>query len=937
MDNLGLWNKNTIDKYYISLIFLAVLTFIYIGFKYIFKEAFKNNPKAKNILIYLICAFVSFWIWSWAIVFTNGGENDGNAYDESNYNFRVSFFSLAGPVIGLFFFLWLAKYLGTVSWSIEQIFFISLFTLVVGYVILSCIYFIDFSLKEGNGFPIENPQYFQAGGVGQNVKEALKWSASAFTGLALLFGIIALLDSKEQIILPTESIKKGISYTAVACAIIAVLLWVIYPILNLIPENVSDQNIYTGWIICSNFFVLGLLLISLTIVLGTNYYERETNFILNDIGLVSALSAFIVSVCNMFFSTTQSIKNTENFGNARLNNGNEIKNYNESSYDLLNFGMSYNYLSLSMLSFLMVIYSLFSLFNDKKVINKLSKFFTFKTKDLEYDWWSLALFLAATGIAVLSIFLGTVIGQGSEFGSINSDFIFTGQGATASFSVSVLFFTMYIIELLYNRTLKEDVDKSTFVLKMFQFFVILAFFCFPIVSLLIYLTNIPKFYIKINNSGDEILVFGDNSNKNGIANINGNQTDDNSNFSVGSNFSYYSNGLFLTGGRTSLDLDTTRGIRYVSNQGGYYNFKYLYDNLDFKEISVDDDLNIFNLETNDVSYGAKNNPSDAFLVIVGENVGLTDNQNSTIYYNTIAGASNNQEIPQIDQLGDWNMASSGAFSFKGAGVVSGVSSDGNNRWVAVGQDNVDYPSSNFNTIKYSDDGINWSNATGTSFNGYGNKVGFGVSSSYKNQNTYIAVGYDISGNNILRSIDGIEWSTTTNSFNREGSDVAYGLSGNGISTIWVAVGQDDVYPVKYSIDDGSTWLNSDNTTYSFSKPDDVNAITYDLKNKRFYIAGKKASEQSVYYSSNGLSWTPASGYDFDNATSITYNLENEFTGFDDIYYPPRNYQNFFVDKVENSSLRQYLIVVYSISFILIILTFYTMYRTSKDSFVKLAV
>jgi len=200
----------------------------------------------------------------------------------------------------------------------------------------------------------------------------------------------------------------------------------------------------------------------------------------------------------------------------------------------------------------------------------------------------------------------------------------------------------------------------------------------------------------------------------------------------------------------------------------------------------------------------------------------------------------------------------------------------------------------------------------------------------------LAVGYDIIGNNILRSVDGVEWGVTINNFDREGMDISYGLSSNGTSPIWVAVGIDDNYPVKYSVDDGKIWLNSDTTTYSFSKPDDANTVAYDLKNKRFYMGGKAGTNGSVYYSSNGLSWTPATGYDFDTTTSIAYNLENDYTGFDDIYYPPRAYQNFFVDKVENNNLRAYLTVVYLSTFILILITFFAMYRSSTDSFVLLA-
>ena len=936
MNNEGLWiNDSDINNYYYTLAAVSTcFIIIFILIKFGLKEFFKNRPRLKNYLLYITCSFVCLWLWAYFIAYYGypGVDTLDNPYAQSQNNFHLGFYTLAIPVIGILGLLMLCRRFELITWSRKESGYISFLTLIFGYVFLFSIYFINYSIQEGNGFPLENV-HFGSEGVNGQTKEAMLGTFYGLLATTIILGIsAAVLRNGGVTTYEPETIKNTIKAFAVSF-VITILFGIITAIINLIPNNVNGQTIYTGWLIASNFLILGLLLIALAIILFNNYIRQENESFLNAITLGCALTALILSITNSALSANQKVLNTTNFNGAKTKDGKDLQNHNESSYDLLNFGMTYNYISLCLISTLLLFYSAITMMKKDEIIKKLSSFFVFDSKILEYNWWSLLLLVAVVGICILSIYLGIVVGENKNFGNINSEGI-DGEGPLPSIVVSGFLILIYVIERIYNNSfLKEDEKQSTFVLKFFQLLIMVAFMFFPIISLVIYFTNIPKFYSKLSNDNDEILVFGDIKNHNGIPNIDGDETDNNSKFSVASNFSYYGNGLFFSGGRTNLDLDTTRGIRYVSNQADYFNFKYLYQDLDFKDIAIEEDLNIFSLETNDLSYGAKINSGDSYWVVVGQNVGLTDSSNSTIYYNTTAGASNNQEIPDVSDLSQWFKASSGAFSYSGNGVVSGLSGS-DNRWVAVGQDSVDYPSTNFNTIKYSDDGKIWNNATGTSFSGYGNKVSFAIS-SLKTDNTYVAVGYDIGGNNILKSTDGVNWITTTNNFNREGSDVAYGVSSNGTSGLWVAVGQDDNYPIKYSVNDGSTWINSDETTYSFSKPDDVNAVTYDLKNKRFYVAGKKGTTQSVYYSSNGLSWTPASGYDFDESTSLAYNLESDFTDYNDVYYPPRNYQQFFVDKIENKSLTEYLLIVYVITFILILITFYAMYKTSKDYLVKL--
>jgi hypothetical protein len=91
----------------------------------------------------------------------------------------------------------------------------------------------------------------------------------------------------------------------------------------------------------------------------------------------------------------------------------------------------------------------------------------------------------------------------------------------------------------------------------------------------------------------------------------------------------------------------------------------------------------------------------------------------------------------------WNISYGSPFSLVGGGGY-GVAYNGV-LWVAVGSNN-----SNVHTIRYSPDGRTWYNASGTMFDVLGTSVTYDSSG-------WIAVGDDTSGNNILHSDDGINW------------------------------------------------------------------------------------------------------------------------------------------------------------------------------------
>ena len=161
-----------------------------------------------------------------------------------------------------------------------------------------------------------------------------------------------------------------------------------------------------------------------------------------------------------------------------------------------------------------------------------------------------------------------------------------------------------------------------------------------------------------------------------------------------------------------------------------------------------------------------------------------------------------------------------------------------NLWVAVGDD-----STSANTIKYSGNGINWSNSSGVGFTNGGIGIAY-------NGSLWIAVGQDTGPNTIKYSGNGINWSNATNTFSVWGNGVAW----NG--RLWVAVGYDATQnnTIKYS-GDGITWSNSLGTGFG----------TLGRKvawNGQLWVAGGWATP-SIKYSINGINWSDAVSGSFD--------------------------------------------------------------------------
>lgn len=135
----------------------------------------------------------------------------------------------------------------------------------------------------------------------------------------------------------------------------------------------------------------------------------------------------------------------------------------------------------------------------------------------------------------------------------------------------------------------------------------------------------------------------------------------------------------------------------------------------------------------------------------------------------------------------WTM---GTNTFKG--MCSGIATDGNGNWVAVGFKKSG-AGGDAKSIKYSSDGINWIDTPSSDANlfTYGKSVAYGLSPS--GVGIWVAVG---SGNSqtIIYSIDnGLSWSSAgSNRFSTTGHGIHFA------DDRWVAVG-DDAASIKYSV------------------------------------------------------------------------------------------------------------------------------------------
>jgi len=210
---------------------------------------------------------------------------------------------------------------------------------------------------------------------------------------------------------------------------------------------------------------------------------------------------------------------------------------------------------------------------------------------------------------------------------------------------------------------------------------------------------------------------------------------------------------------------------------------------------------------------------------------------------------------------NWSNANSPGFNIGASpvananGVVHGSTINGSSIWVAVGDDIIVK-----STIKYSYNGINWSNIiTG----GFGYNYGQGV--AYGN-GIWVAVGNGTTRlNSIQYSGDGVNWSNSRNIGFDAGSgglSVAYGNS------LWVAVGNcaninAPVSTILYS-KDGSNWSNAvSGGFYYYGK-----SVAYG-SNMWVAVGNGGNSQQTLQYSGDGSNWSNANGV-YNSPTAVTY-------------------------------------------------------------------
>jgi len=181
---------------------------------------------------------------------------------------------------------------------------------------------------------------------------------------------------------------------------------------------------------------------------------------------------------------------------------------------------------------------------------------------------------------------------------------------------------------------------------------------------------------------------------------------------------------------------------------------------------------------------------------------------------------------------------------------------GNNIWVAVGKGGS-------STIKWSSNGIDWTNAINESNenNQCFNTNGYSV--HYSN-GKFVAVGNDqdmiYENRHIIQySTDGKNWMNSSPNFEISGRGIYYG--GNK----WVAVGQGGTSTIKYS-NDGINWNNAKNGF-------EYTGLSVSYNNGLWIATGRdkrKVVGNNVKYSTDGINWNNALNNLTTSARGITW-------------------------------------------------------------------
>jgi hypothetical protein len=239
----------------------------------------------------------------------------------------------------------------------------------------------------------------------------------------------------------------------------------------------------------------------------------------------------------------------------------------------------------------------------------------------------------------------------------------------------------------------------------------------------------------------------------------------------------------------------------------------------------------------------------------------------------------------------WNPSIGGVcFGYAGVGVAYGTSNGTSPLWVAVGQESSG--DGGGNTILYSSDGISWNPSIGGVCFGYaGVGVAYGTSKGTSSP-LWVAVGQDsgaggAGGDTILYSSDGISWNPSIGGvcFGFAGRGVAYGTS-NGISPLWVAVGQDGGggggNTILYS-SDGISWNPSiGGVCFGFIGYGVAYGTSKGTSSPLWVAVGQDSGAgggggDTILYSSDGISWNPSIG-------GVCFGFAGSGVAFDHLLY-----------------------------------------------------